>query len=654
MRHRNFLILIFLLGVGVAAFSPKPAPVETVSAAVPQLEPGGLRLEKISLPPLPDAPQIVTAAADNCSDATQINLTSSGVGETTTVNDMTEGVEDPILTAVWGTPSRPQGYRTVWYQFALDNKGRVTIDTTNNFNPNSYDTILAVYTGTCGAVTLSPVASNDDYQGFASRVTFNASADTVYYVEVADWNSAEPSTLELDIFFTLDPIQTKWELRPTAAPPRSHQATIKANGFIYMVGGQSTILNPPDLSRSLYRYDPGNDSWDMTLPDMPGDELTDVTAAYLNGRIYVPSGYNGNNMVGDHNAYNIAAGVWETGKAAPPVAVGLAQAVALPDQSGYYLVGGISNTEFFSTTAAVHNDVSLYTPGTGSWNPSIPDMIVPRYGHTAVWINDGICVVGGIDDNNQLLPSGECYRPAFSGQWLPTIPAMNIARYGAGSAVSPDGRWFVFGGQDFNFNSVPEVEVYDPANPGAGWQILDISYDLGGSVPKLGDPIIYPRSFPEGQFIGNYLYAIGGHDTTNFTVSPLVQRLLVLGKTVNLPIVLNGNGAIFNNNFGVAQRLTANGSQIHQFDNSTDFFDAFYFEQTSSSTVTVRLSQIPSGSDYNITVYDDNKGVRGSGTNAGNLDESVTLLLSSGRYYIMVERIFGQSDGSNYRIIVEK
>ena len=225
---------------------------------------------------------------------------------------------------------------------------------------------------------------------------------------------------------------------------------------------------------------------------------------------------------------------------------------------------------------------------------------------------------------------------------------MNIGRYGASSAVSPDGRWFVFGGQDFSFQSVSEVEVYDPANPVAGWQLLDITYDLGGSGS------IFPRSFPEGQFIGNYLYAIGGHDTTNFFVTPLVQRLLALGQTNYLPVVLNGNGNIFNDNFSVAQRLTPNVAQIHQYGDSLDFFDAFYFDQSSSGIVTVRLSQIPTGSDYNVTIYNDNKVVRGSGSNAGNQDEAVTLSLSPGRYYIMVERIFGQIDGSNYRIIVEK
>ena len=87
---------------------------------------------------------------------------------------------------------------------------------------------------------------------------------------------------------------------------------------------------------------------------------------------------------------------------------------------------------------------------------------------------------------------------------------------------------------------------------------------------------------------------------------------------------------------------------------SFDFFDAYYFDQTSISGVTVRLSQIPSGSDYNVSVYDANKSLRGSGTLAGNQSEAVTLFLPTGRYYIMVERIFGQADVSNYRIIVEK
>ncbi len=646
MRHLTLLSLFFLLCLGVVAGATDRARVAVASSG---LETGldSLQVEKLTLLPLPEAPLIAAEAADSCSNATQITLTSSGVGETTVVNPMTEGAEDPVLSCAWGSPSRPQGYRTVWYKFIPSSNGRVTIDTSNNFNSKSYDTILAVHTGTCGATTLTTVACNDDYQGFASRVTFNVAKDVTYFVEVADWNGAEPGTLELDIFFVLNPIQSKWESLPTSAPARTHHATVKANGLIYMVGGQTNASGTPELGSSsgLFRYNPATDSW-ATLPEMPIVALTDVTAAYVDGRIFVPGGYDGNSMVGTHNVYSIGAGVWEPVRVPPPVAVGWAQAVVPEDEGGYYLVGGISNTDFFMNTAVVHNDVSFFNGQ--NWNTGVPDMAVPRYGHTAVWINDGICVVGGIDDNNQLLPDGECYQPAGSGTWLPSIPPMNIARYGAGSAVSPDGRWFVFGGQDFSNTAVPEVEVYDPDNPGDGWQIMDITYDLGGSF-------IRARAFPEGQFIGNHLYAVGGHDTTDFFVTPLVQRLLTLGETVQLPIALKGGTNPFNDNFGVAQRLTLNAAQIHQFNDSFDFFDAFFFDQPNTGVaVTVRLSQIPSGSDYNITIYDQSKAVRGSSTLAGNQAEAVTLLLPAGRYYVMVERIFGQSDGSNYRLIVEQ
>jgi hypothetical protein len=418
---------------------------------------------------------------------------------------------------------------------------------------------------------------------------------------------------------------------------------VKHDGLIYMVGGQTNATGTPALSSGLYRYNPATNGW-TTLPPMPGNPLTNLTAAQVNGRIFVPGGYDGNSMVGTHHVYSIAAAIWEPDRVPPPVAVGWAQAVVPADQGGYYLVGGISNTDFLADTAVVHDDVSFFN-GT-SWNPATPDMIVPRYGHTAVWLNNGICVVGGINDNNELVQDGECYQPAGSGNWQPIAP-MNVARYGAASAVSPEGKWYVFGGLDGNHKAVPEVEVYDPQKPGAGWQLLDVTYDLGGS------PIVRARAFPQGEFIGNYLYAIGGYDTIDYFVTPLVHRLLALGKSYHLPVIMNGDSGM-NDNFTVAQRLVVNVPQIHQFNDSFDFFDAFYFDQPNASTVTVRLSQIPSGSDYNITIYDANKSVRGSGTLAGNQSEAVTLLLASGRYYVMVERIFGQSDGSNYRIVVEK
>lgn len=645
MRHLTLLSLFLLLCLGVVFGVGYRAPAV---AASPGSEFGleSLGVQKITLQPLPERPLITNAAADSCSNATTVSLSGAGVGETTAVNAMTEADDDPSLACAWGVPSRPEGYRTVWYKFTPTSNGRVTIDTANNFNPNSYDTILAVFTGTCGENAqgdsqLNLVACNDDYQGFASRVTFNVSKDVTYYVEVADWKAAEPGTLELDIFFVLDPIPTKWQTLGAISPPRARHASVKANGQIYILGGQIDIETPPDIvsANVPYRYNPGNDTWTPLAP-MPDPLLTDITAVYWNGRIFIPGGYDGNSMVGAHHVYSVGANVWEPDRQPPPVPVGWSQAVVPADQSGYYLIGGISNTGFLTNTAAVHNQVWFFDGI--DWSSSSA-MTVPRYGHTAVWTNNGIYVVGGIDDNNQLLPGGEYWQ---GGAWQ-TLPSMNIARYGAASAVAPDGKWYVFGGLNFRNEAVPEVELFDPQNPNAGWQLLDVTYDLGGTTT------LRARAFPEGQFIGNYLYAIGGYDTTDYFVTPTVQRLLALGQSQYMPLILNGP-KLFNDNFSVAQGLTFNAAKTNHFVDSFDFFDAYYFDQPNASIVTVRLSQIPSGSDYNVTVYDASKSVRGSSALAGNQNEAVTLLLPTGRYYIMVERIFGQADGSNYRIIVEK
>ena len=638
MRHLTLLSLLLLLCLGVVMGAGLHA---SAVAALPGSEFGleALGVQKITLQPVPERPFLTNTAADSCSNATTISVTGGpGSGERTIVNSMTEGAEDPILSCAWGTPSRPQGYRTVWYKFTPTSNGRVDINTSNSSNPNSYDTILAVYTGSCGAATLSMIACNDDYQGFASNVTFNVSKDVTYYVEIADWKSAEPGTLELDIFFVLDPIPTKWQTLGATSPARTRHASVKAAGQIYMVGGQTNAVGTPTLSNGLYRYNPGNDTW-TTLAPMPDPLLTDLTAVYWNGRIYIPGGYDGNSMVGNHHVYNVAGGYWDADSPPPPTPVGWSQAVVPANQTGYYLIGGISNTDFLTDTAAVHNEVWFFN---GSWSQPTT-MSVPRYGHTAVWTNNGIYVVGGIDDNNQLLPGGEYWQ---GGAWQ-SLPPMNIARYGAASAVAPDGKWYVFGGLNFNNAVVPEVERFDPLNPGAGWQLLDVTFDLGGSTN------IRARAFPEGQFIGNYLYAIGGYDTTDYFVTPTVQRLLALGRSDYLPIVNNG-GNPRNDNFSIAQRLSLNVAKLNHFTDSFDFFDAYYFDQPSASLVTVRLSQIPSGSDYNITIYDANKNERGSSTLAGNQNEAVTLLLPTGRYYIMVERIYGSATSANYRLIVEK
>ncbi|MBL8775044.1 MAG: hypothetical protein JNK12_03895 [Acidimicrobiales bacterium] len=72
------------------------------------------------------------------------------------------------------------GGASVWYQWAAPTSGPVQFDTCTG---TGVDTLLAVYTGTSLA-GLTPIATNDDECGSASRVIFPASAGTTYRVAV--------------------------------------------------------------------------------------------------------------------------------------------------------------------------------------------------------------------------------------------------------------------------------------------------------------------------------------------------------------------------------------------------------------------------------------------------------------------------------------
>ncbi|MGB9602747.1 MAG: Ig-like domain-containing protein, partial [Limisphaerales bacterium] len=82
-----------------------------------------------------------------------------------------------------GEPDRVGGARygaTVWWGWVAPASGQVTIDTVGS----SFNTVLGVYTGTLGSLTV--VAENNDIGGGTnqSRVTFNAVAGTEYKILV--------------------------------------------------------------------------------------------------------------------------------------------------------------------------------------------------------------------------------------------------------------------------------------------------------------------------------------------------------------------------------------------------------------------------------------------------------------------------------------
>ncbi len=105
---------------------------------------------------------------DNDDFDNAILITSLPYADTRNTSEATYAIDDP---------GECHNNGSVWYAFTP----LVDIAIEANTIGSDYDTTLAAYTGTRGALTLVPGACNDDYYGTQSRINFTAVAGTTYY-----------------------------------------------------------------------------------------------------------------------------------------------------------------------------------------------------------------------------------------------------------------------------------------------------------------------------------------------------------------------------------------------------------------------------------------------------------------------------------------
>jgi len=144
---------------------------------------------------------------DTCTNA--VAISAAPYSGTTITTSATIDAADPTVGC--GNGSRG---KSVWYRFTAPGNGTLTANTFGS----SYDTILAAYTGICGAFTAVPGACNDDASSVQSQVSFTANAGTTYYF-LASAYSNNGGTLVFQLTFqgagpTATPSPTF-----TAAPP---------------------------------------------------------------------------------------------------------------------------------------------------------------------------------------------------------------------------------------------------------------------------------------------------------------------------------------------------------------------------------------------------------------------------------------------------
>jgi uncharacterized repeat protein (TIGR01451 family) len=116
---------------------------------------------------------LVTPANDDFGNAFVISTTPYTYTQNTSL--ATTVADDPVPSCGSGD----QESRSVWYSFTAPGDGSMQIDTSSS----NYNTVLAVWTGTRGALT--QVACDDDSgPDTTSLVNFNVTGGTTYYMEV--------------------------------------------------------------------------------------------------------------------------------------------------------------------------------------------------------------------------------------------------------------------------------------------------------------------------------------------------------------------------------------------------------------------------------------------------------------------------------------
>ncbi|MBK8984517.1 MAG: pre-peptidase C-terminal domain-containing protein [Chloroflexi bacterium] len=599
---------------------------------------------------VPMSPDDVRPASNFCSSARSLSLIPLTVpaASQTNVASFTTSADDPALTCMWGSnPPSSQGFRTAWYQFTTDYNGLVTINT----RTSAYDTILGVFTGSCGAALLLPVACNDDTSGLASEVTFAVQRGVTYYVEVADWQpGALGSTLLLNLQAAyVTPLVSNWTnvgFVSAPAAPVSRHATAVVGSDIYMVGGLTTNSF---LTNGFYRYQTTNNTWTALNP-IPGSGFVNTTAAYVDAtqRIYVPGGSisaQDSAYSNLHWLYDVSGGFWQQAAAVPlssgqPFAY--ATAVANDSPAGYYLLGGIEGpgwplTNVVTDTNTIRDDVLFYTPASNTWT-TWPSLNASRYGHTAARIGGRICVAGGFTWNPSgtlpvaLLTTGECADASTPTAWINTGD-MQIPRYFAHGAVGPDGRWYVYGGIDVNGKAVPEVEFYDPTTN--SWYLLDYLYDLNNRQP--GEPAL---TWPRGGFVGNTLWALGGSfDYSGNSPNPLIKKMAIpIRGNLYLPVVASGSPENFT--FATAHYLPLAQVRSQNIASATDRHRFYQINLSQGQSIRIDLT-VPSGEDLDLYLYDGNKVIWGvSDAPFQGVAEQICLRnLQAGSYFIMVQHV---------------
>lgn len=232
------------------------------------------------------------------------------------------------------------------------------------------------------------------------------------------------------------------------------RATLLRNGQVLIEGG---VLQNKSSTAQSELFDPTRGTWRKTHGSLNEARAKHTATLLPNGMVLVTGGV-GTMPTISAELYDPATETWTLTKY--PMKYARARHTATMLQTGKVLIAG----------GAPYYPAELYDPITGAWSLT-GNMVTRRYDHVTVRMLDGTVLVAGgrtrndkqnnTNDNQWITNSAELYDPK-TNTWA-ALPNMHFPRADFTSALLPDGRVLVIGGQLPNGDVTPTTEIYDPS-----------------------------------------------------------------------------------------------------------------------------------------------------------------------------------------------
>ncbi len=223
------------------------------------------------------------------------------------------------------------------------------------------------------------------------------------------------------------PTPQRWQEQAALPTARSGLAVASRENQIYAIGGETKA----GVTNLVERYDLPSNAW-TGLSSKP-TAVTDISAAVVGGRIYVPGGRLASGKVTDIlEVYDPRDERWEQA-AALPVALSAYALVAF--EGKLYLFGGWDGERFLDS-------VYEYNADGDTWRTRAPMPTARAYAGAAA-AGGGIYVLGGYN-GKQVLAVNEEYLPERDS-WSRRAP-LPAGRYAIGAASIAD-MIYVIGGE---------------------------------------------------------------------------------------------------------------------------------------------------------------------------------------------------------------